>query len=110
MKDNNKRERVQVVVRLRPEKEGNKSAIQRVVFCNGTNEIILVPPERRPLCELQANESRKRKATTRVFTFDGVMSEMTSQVRVLLFCGASWWYNWDMNIWSFISLFFMVSG
>ncbi len=83
LENGNTRERVQVVVRLRPEKEGKETAIQRAVFCNGTNDIILVPPERKPLCELQANENRKRKATKRVFTFGGVMSEMTSQVSAL---------------------------
>ncbi len=88
MENGSKQERVQVVVRLRPEKEGKEAAIQRVVFCNGTNDIILVPPERKPLCELKANESRKRKATTRVFTLDGVISEMTPQVSALLFCAS----------------------
>ncbi len=83
LENENRREKVKVVVRLRPEKEGNEAAIQKVAFCNGTNEIILVPPERNHLCELKANESRKRKApTTHVFTFDGVMSEMTPQVSV----------------------------
>ncbi len=82
----NKREKINVIVRLRPEKEGHKAATQKVAFCNGTNGIILVPPEHSYLqLDGKENESRKRKApTTHIFTFDGVLSEMTPQVSVYI--------------------------